>query len=107
MRLSFFRPTFALLSRLRSLFEGGEKPRTKERLRHRARPRLESLEDRLAPATLTDQFGTLTIILDTPNENLSITAIGTNQYGLTSSTDSLFSAGLAGAAYGGNTNSGP
>jgi hypothetical protein len=79
---------------------------SKKRRPGRRRPGFELLEDRLAPASLTDKFGALTIILDNPGENLTIAATSANNYHLTSSTNTLFNAGLTGATYTGNATSG-
>src|SRR5262249_517130 len=71
----------------------------KDRRGRNARPHVEALEDRLAPASLTDHAGVLTIHLDNPGENLTLTSTGLHTYGLASSTATPFNAGLPGAPY--------
>src|SRR5262249_22367296 len=99
MRMLFFRPTCSFLSWVRRLRRGGTTPRRRSRQECRLRPTLELLEDRLAPASLTDSGGTLTIFLHHPSETLPIRPIVFNQYSLTSSTGTLFNSGLKGATY--------
>jgi hypothetical protein len=72
----------------------------------KGRLHVEALEDRLAPASLTDQAGVLTIHLDSPGENLTLRSTGLHTYGLASSTGTLFNAGLTGATYFGSGSSG-
>ncbi len=55
-------------------------------------------EDRLAAASLTDAVGQVTIILDNPNESLTIAATATaHQYSLNSPSGTLFNTSLTGA----------
>jgi hypothetical protein len=98
MRTWFRRFRDPILNCLHQILHRSGKLR-KDTPRARKRPLLEMLEDRLAPASLTDVGGAVTIFLDNPNEALTISATATpHQYSLSSSS-ALLNAGLTGASY--------
>src|SRR5271166_3379560 len=92
--------TFPLLSWLGQLWHGRSPRRRTRPSRNRVPLVFELLEDRLTPTTLTDQGGTLAILLDNPGDSFTIKATGSNQYVVSSTnsagTNDLFSAGLTG-----------
>ncbi len=106
MRNWFHRFRDPILTRLSQVLRGTATPPDRRRP-SRKRPLLEALEDRLAPASLTDAVGQVTIILDNPNESLTIAATATaHQYSLNSPSGTLFNTSLTGAMYSGNTSAG-
>lgn len=89
---------FSLAQWLRKLLARPSRPARRRSEKQRPLLLVEVLEDRLAPASLTDSFNTLTINLDIPGEALTISGTGSSHYAV-SSTQPLLNAGLTGATY--------
>lgn len=89
---------FSLAQWLRKLLARPSRPARRRSEKQRPLLLVEVLEDRLAPASLTDSFSTLTINLDIPGEALTISGTGSSHYAV-SSTQPLLNAGLTGATY--------
>lgn len=88
----------SLLNWLRKHWHSDAKSPQRQRRQRQLRPTLDFLEDRVVPSTLTDSLGALTINLDMPGEQLTISGNGGGSYNVASSA-ALFAADLTGATY--------